>query len=117
MSDIIAREPRVLWQGLLLLRMERENSTNSPAFRIVYSGISFGGIDEFTSNTPYDDDDREADELYKMVDERMAERRKDKVDDIKEKRFAELDREHMDVKRQFEDLKVGSFPACDRREV
>ncbi len=52
-----------------------------------------------------------------MVDERMAERRKDKVDDIKEKRFAELDREHMDVKRQFEDLKVGSFPACDRREV
>ena len=47
----------------------------------------------------------------------MAERRKDKVDDIKEKRFAELDREHMDVKRQFEDLKVGSFSACDRREV
>ena len=61
------------------------------------------------SNTPYDDDDREADELYKKVDERMAERRKDKVDDIKEKRFAELDREHMDVKRQFEDLKVLRF--------
>lgn len=61
------------------------------------------------SNTPYDDDDREADELYKKVDERMAERRKDKVDDIKEKRFAELDREHMDVKRQFEDLKVSRF--------
>lgn len=79
--------------------------------------MPYGGINEFFSNTPYDDDDREADELYKMVDERMAERRKDKVDDIKEKRFAELDREHMDVKRQFEDLKVWSYPVCDRREA
>ena len=89
--------------------MEKENSTNSPAFRIVYLGKLLGKVNKSFSNTPYDDDDREADELYKKVDERMAERRKDKVDDIKEKRFAELDREHMDVKRQFEDLKVSRF--------
>lgn len=68
-------------------------------------------------NTPYDDDDKEADELYKKVDERMAERRKDKVDNIEEKRIAELDREHMDVMRQFEDLKVFLFYHFDHREV
>lgn len=68
-------------------------------------------------NTPYDDDDKEADELYKKVDERMAERRKDKVENIEEKRIAELDREHMDVMRQFEDLKVSLFDYVDCREV
>ncbi len=68
-------------------------------------------------NTPYDDDDKEADELYKKVDERMAERRKDKVENIEEKRIAELDREHMDVMRQFEDLKVSFFFYFDCRGV
>ena len=66
-----------------------------------------GFQDSLFGNTPYDDDDKEADELYKKVDERMAERRKDKVENIEEKRIAELDREHMDVMRQFEDLKRG----------
>ena len=85
--------------------------------KIVYSGMLTGCSVMRFRNTPYDDDDKEADELYKKVDERMAERRKDKVENIEEKRIAELDREHMDVMRQFEDLKVSFFYHFDYREV
>ena len=72
----------------------------------VFLGILFECTNNLIRNTPYEEDDKEADDIYESVANRMAERRMDKKEDLEVKRVEMLDREHMDVKRQFEDLKV-----------
>lgn len=67
-------------------------------------------------NTPYEEDDKEADDIYESVANRMAERRSDRKEDLERQRVELLDREHMDVKRQFEDLKVFFFSFYNFRE-
>lgn len=69
------------------------------------------------SSLPYDEDDKEADDIYKYVDDRMGERRRDRKIDLDQKRVEELDKEHMDLNRQFEDLKVRLFFPLNRREA
>lgn len=46
----------------------------------------------------------------------MEERRRDRKINLEEKRVELLDKEHMDVKRQFEDLKVFLLCMVNRRE-
>lgn len=69
-------------------------------------GLEFSNITHIIRNTPYEEDDKEADDIYESVANRMSERRSDKKLDQEKERVDLLDREHMDVKRQFEDLKV-----------
>ena len=57
-------------------------------------------------NTDYTEEDKEADDIYESVQNRMSERRREKKEKLEIERIELLDREHMDVKRQFEDLKV-----------
>ena len=66
---------------------------------------------------PYDEDDKEADDIYKYVDDRMGERRRDRKIDLDQKRVEEMDKEHMDLNRQFEDLKVRLIIFLRLREV
>ena len=66
---------------------------------------------------PYDEDDKEADDIYKYVDDRMGERRRDRKIDLDQKRVEEMDKEHMDLNRQFEDLKVRLIIFLNRREA
>ena len=73
-------------------------------FKVVYLGIN--RIYLIISNAPYEEDDKEADDVYQSVADHMSERRKDRKEDLEKQRVELLDREHMDVKRQFEDLKV-----------
>lgn len=69
------------------------------------------------SSLPYDEDDKEADDIYKYVDDRMGERRRDRKIDLDQKRVEELDKEHMDLNRQFEDLKVRLSTPLNHREA
>ena len=57
-------------------------------------------------NTDYTEEDKEADDIYESIQNRMSERRREKKEKLEIERIELLDREHMDVKRQFEDLKV-----------
>ena len=57
-------------------------------------------------NTDYTEEDKEADEIYESIQNRMSERRKMKKEKLEVERIELIDREHVDVKRQFEDLKV-----------
>ena len=66
---------------------------------------------------PYDEDDKEADDIYKYVDDRMEERRRDRKIDLDQKRVEEMDKEHIDLNRQFEDLKVRIIILLKRREA
>ena len=65
-----------------------------------------GGAEEFEEAVEDEEDDKEADDVYQSVADHMSERRKDRKEDLEKQRVELLDREHMDVKRQFEDLKV-----------
>lgn len=69
-------------------------------------GLIFIIVAHIIRNTPYEEDDKEADDIYESVANRMSERRGDRKIDQEKERVDLLDREHMDVKRQFEDLKV-----------
>lgn len=76
-----------------------------------YSETSFDKFGGFShalfNNTPYDDEDKEADEIYKRIDERMDSKRKRRREKNEEERKKKLRKERPRIVDQFADLKKG----------
>ena len=74
-----------------------------------YSETSFDKFGGFShalfNNTPYDKEDKEADEIYKSIDERMDSKRKKRREKNEEERRKKMRREKPRIADQFADLK------------
>ena len=71
-----------------------------------YDEFSGFGGEKLFNDTPYDDDDHEADDVYKSIDDRMDSKRKRKREEGEKKRMAEFREERPKIADQFADVKA-----------
>ena len=94
-------------QDMVLLQRQLDIVGGIHDFPILSQFAGYGG--SLFASAPYEADDREADEIYETIDDRMDSRRKER----REKKFQEeIERyrqERPKIQQQFSDLKVRGY--------